>query len=134
MTIKLLTLTGLFIAATVAAQTPAVPASVAAGARLIWDQRAATLADAQTYTYRLYRDNVQVGPLAGVTCTAPVAASPIGTYPCGAPWAADIPGVAHSIVITTATAAGLLESAPSNTYSYMFTVTPLAPLNVRSGK
>lgn len=107
------------------AQTP-----VGAGSRYTWDQGAASLAEAQSYVYKLYKDGASGVVVTGVTCTAPVPPSPLGTFPCSAPFAAEVPGVPHSVTLT-ATGAGTLESPPSVAYAYVYSVQTARPLNLR---
>lgn len=126
-----LLLTLVFVLATAPVHAQSIPAAVVAGSRLIWDQTAATLAEAQGYTYRFYKDALSGVLIAGVVCGPAVASSPAGTFPCEAPWPADVPGATHTAVVTAMNAGGL-ESPPSNPYTYVFTVRTIAPRNLRT--
>lgn len=112
------------------AQTP-TPVPVGAGSKLTWDVFAADLPTAQGMSYRLYRDGATGIPVVGVVCTAPVLpTTPVGAFPCSAPFLADTPGAIHSITLTAT--ANALESPPSLPFRYLFVLVPLAPVNVKS--
>ncbi len=113
------------LAIPVQAQTP-----VGAGARYTWDQGAASLAEAQSYVYKIYKDGASGVIVTGVTCTAPAPPSPLGTFPCSAPFLTEVPGIVHSVTLT-ATSAGALESLPSIAYSYIYSVQTATPRNLR---
>lgn len=126
----LLTVVLLLIALTAHAQV--TPVAIGAGTRLSWDQNATTLAEAQGLMYRLYKDNVQVGPLVGVVCAAPV---PLvaGSFACSVAFpAGDVVGVQHALIVTAALPDGTLESPPSNTFTYVLRVVPVSPRNLKS--
>lgn len=102
----------------VAAQT-AIPTS-----KFAWDQGAATLAEAQAYTYRSYSDGAATGVvLSAVVCTG--TASP---FVCTVPVPAYTPGT-HTVAFTAANLAG--ESAKSTTLSFTMVIQPSAPTNPR---
>jgi hypothetical protein len=92
--------------------------------KLEWDQPGASLAEVQTYTYRVYADAAQAGTtLPGVTC-AGVAAP----YQCSASFPAFTPG-AHTLTLTAINAAG--ESPKSAPLNFTFVVIPQAPTALR---
>lgn len=123
----------LSLAAVVAAHAQVVtPIPVGAGTQLVWTQKAATLAEAQGQMYRLYKDSVQVGPLVGVVCTLP---TPVvtGTFACAVGFpAGDVVGIQHTMVVTAALADGTVESPPSNIFTYVLRVVPVAPTNLKT--
>jgi hypothetical protein len=88
---------------------------------LSWDQAAATLADASSYTYRYYADGATAGVvLAGVVCTgtaSPFACS--GTLP-------TFSVGSHTLVLTAGS--GAMESAGSSPLAF---IVPGAPGNLR---
>lgn len=74
-----------------------------------WNQPAASLKEAQSCTFRIYRDADVATPvvkpstglvLKGVVCSLPRLDSPKGTYPCVAPIPADTPNVPHAASLT----------------------------------
>jgi hypothetical protein len=99
--------------------------SATPGSRYAWDQPASTLAEASSYTYRVYNDGSATGTnIAGVTCTG-------GTSPfqCSAPIGLYTPG-GHTANITAVNATG--ESLHSNVFSFVMVLVPAAPLNFRA--
>lgn len=115
-----------------------------AGSKLEWNQVAPTLSAAQTYVYRYYRDAQASTPVAtpstgarlvGVLCAqrTSTTSSPLGTFPCAAPFPPDTPGVTHTIAITAASADGVSESDKTAPWSYVFTLVPSIPQGL-SGK
>lgn len=108
------------VAAPVAAQT------AVATNKLAWDQSAPTLADAQTYTYRLYADGATTAQtVASVTCAASATA---GVFACEAPFPAFTPGN-HTVALSAVNLAG--ESPKSATMAFTFIVTPAVPTGLR---
>lgn len=98
--------------------------------RLAWDQTAPDLTTAQGFTYKFYRDGSTLGTaLTAISCTASVATSPVGTFPCSVVFPSSTPGVQHSIVITASNTSG--ESLKSVPYTYTLIMLPAAPLNLR---
>ena len=109
----------LLVTTTVYAQPPATGTN-----KLGWDQAAPTLTEAQGYTYKYYPDTATVGTtLTPVTCTGTT--SP---FVCDVPFPAFTPG-AHTLTVTASNIAG--ESPKSLPLSFIFTVTPGIPVNVR---
>jgi hypothetical protein len=98
--------------------------------RLAWDQTAPDLATAQSFTYKFYRNGATAGTVVtSVVCTPAVATSPVGTFPCNAPFPSSTPGVKHSITLSATSPAG--ESPVSAPYVFTLTMIPAAPLNLR---
>ena len=94
--------------------------------KLIWDQDAPSLTDAQSYTYKYYADGSTTGvAFTGVTCTGTV--SP---FTCTVNFPAFTPGN-NSITLTSSNIAG--ESAKSAPLDFTFIVTPSSPRNIRIG-
>lgn len=102
------------------AQTPATP-----GSRFAWTQAAATLADANAFTYRVYLEAAPVGQVLTATC---VAGGTPTSFECTAPIPAVTPGP-HTVTFTAANAAG--ESPKSSPFSFLMQAVPGAPTNVR---
>lgn len=99
----------------------ATPAS-----KLVWDQSAPTLVDANSYTYKYYPDGATTGiTLTGVTCTG--TASP---FVCQVSWPAFTPSN-HTLQLTATNIAG--ESIKSDPFAFVFVVTPAKPVNIRIG-
>lgn len=100
----------------------AQPTPATAISKFAWTQGAPTLADAQSYEYRVYNDGAVNGSvLSGVTCTGTV--SP---FSCEAPIPAYTPGN-HTATLTAKNLAG--ESAKSDPLGFNFVVTPSKPGN-----
>ena len=94
--------------------------------KLAWDQDAADLATANSFTYRHFDDGSATGtPLTPVTCTG--TASP---FTCRVPFPSFTPGVQHAIAVSAANQAG--ESLPSTPLSFQFIVIPNSPRNLRA--
>lgn len=125
----LMTLASLAQTARVRAQAPTAN-PIVAGSRYVWDQPAATVAEAQSYSYRLYKDGQSGNPVVAVVCTAPTASSPAGTFPCTAPFVAETPGISHSMQLTAMSPGGI-ESKASDPYSYIVVVQTATPRNLR---
>lgn len=130
---RLLFVAALLVAAAASAQT-VTPVPVGAN-KILWDEGASSLAEAQGNVYRLYKDDGSGGSKVVVAiCTAATAVSPAGTFPCSAPFPADTPGVQHKIQLTASLPDGTLESPPSTAFVYTFRVVAVTPANVRAGK
>lgn len=94
------------------------------GQKFAWDQPAATLAEAQGYTYKYYPDSATTGvTFTAVTCTG--TATP---FTCEVLIPAFTPGN-HSITLTASNVAG--ESAKSAPFAFTFVVVPGVPGNIR---
>lgn len=128
---RILTVVFVLTATLAQAQTPAVPTD-----RLVWSQAAASLSEAQSYTYTLILDSVrQATPLGSVTCTG--AASP---FTCEVPFPAMTPGQ-HSVQLVASltvpsTPPVQLDSEASVPFSVRLYVAPLSPAGLtirRSG-
>jgi hypothetical protein len=116
---------GLLIAAPSQAQTTVTP-----GQMLAWDQPATSQAEAQGFSYRIYRDGAAAPiVLTAVTCSAPGVGTPSGSFPCETPFLADTPGAPHSIEATASNQAG--ESLRSTPFNYIFIALPQPPRNLR---
>lgn len=103
--------------------------NVTPGRTLGWDQPAVNQAEASSFVYKTYTDGSNTGvTLSDVACTAPVAGSPVGTFPCSAPFPAATPG-SHSLTATASNAAG--ESLQSTPFAFIFVVLPNPPRNLR---
>lgn len=131
MTRTLCTFLALLLAAVPLQAQAVAPVPIVQPTAYTWDEQASSLAQAQSYTYKVYKDDRSPGiVIVGAVCSAPVATTPAGHFPCEAPFPAEIPGIAHSIVITALTPAGI-ESGPSNPFAYIVTVQAAAPKNLR---
>jgi hypothetical protein len=103
---------------------PVLTSAQATGSsKLTFDQQAATLAEANSLTYRYYPDAATTGITVAVACTGTV--SP---FVCQTPFPAFTPGN-HSLTVTAANAAG--ETAKSAPLNFTFVVVPSIPQNLR---
>lgn len=92
--------------------------------KLAYDQSAATLAEAQAFTYKYYPD----GSATGTTLTSVVCSGATAPYTCVVSFPAFTPGT-HTLQLTAANVAG--ESVKSAVFSFTFVVQPTAPANIR---
>lgn len=99
--------------------------AVTSASKPTWDQPgAASLAEAQAYTFKYYVDGSTTGTTAiGVTCAGTTTITCAGTMPTG------LTAGTHTIAVSATNAAG--ESPKSNVVSFAFVVVPSAPLNLR---
>ena len=117
----------LFVVAILLAFTAKANAQATSASKLVWDQAAASLAEAQGFTYKLYADgSTTANVLTSTTCTG--TASP---FVCQNNFPAFTPGT-HSITLSTSNAAG--ESAKSAPFTFTFVVVPSVPGNLRLGE
>lgn len=93
--------------------------------KLLFDQQAASLAEANGLGYKYYVDGATTGVSLTVTCTG--VTSP---FVCSAAFPAFTPG-SHSLTLTASNAAG--ESAKSALFGFTFVVIPAVPSNIRIG-
>lgn len=86
--------------------------------RVGWYQSAATVAEANGYSYKIYRDGA-TWPLGtfGVTCTEPTPDTPRGSFNCSADFPATTPGI-HTMLITATDKRTGQESNASNPLIY----------------
>jgi len=116
---KFLVLTFLFL-------VPSILQAQATGdSKLLFDQTAVTLVEANSYIYRYYPDAATTGVILTVICTGTV--SP---FTCSAAFPAFTPGT-HTLTLTAANLAG--ESAKSAPFTFTFVVVPGIPANIRIG-
>lgn len=116
-------LLGLLLAAVCVRPSLAVAQTLVAGpaSRLLWDQQAATAAEATSFVYRVYRDGATTGTvLANVSCVKP------GTLAqCSVPFPPFAAG-AHSLRMTAANASA--EGPLSVPFAFTYLITPSDPL------
>lgn len=92
--------------------------------KLAWDQPAASIAEAQSLTYKLYADgSATASTLPTATCTGATA-----PYSCTVPFPAFTPG-SHTVQLSASNAAG--ESSKSAAFGFTFVVIPASPANIR---
>lgn len=92
--------------------------------KLAWDQPAASIAEAQSLTYKLYADGAATAStLPTATCTGATA-----PYACSVPFPAFTPG-SHTVQLSASNAAG--ESPKSAAFGFTFVVIPASPANIR---
>lgn len=107
------------------------PIPVGPGGRFTWNQEADSAAEAQSLTYKLYKDALPPVTLIGVTCGPPVVGTPAGSYPCEAlPMAVEAAGVTHRVRLTAGNPIG--ESDKSGEYAYVVDTKPAAPVGLKS--
>ena len=103
--------------------------NVTPGRTLAFDQPAVSVDEANSFEYRAYFDgSASPVSLSPVVCSAAVAGSPVGTFPCEVPFPASTPG-AHTMVATATNIGG--ESLPSTPFDFFFVVLPNPPRNLR---
>lgn len=92
--------------------------------KLGWDQQAADVNEANSFTYKYYPDAAPTGTvLASVVCTGATA-----PFLCQAPFPAFTPGP-HSLTLSASNAGG--ESLKSTALTFTFVVIPSPPTNLR---
>lgn len=103
------------------------PVPVIGSERVYWDQSAATLAEAQSYTYAF-----QIDGGSGVAALNVVCGGPGPGYVCSAAFPASTPGN-HSMTLTASITVNgtTVTSAPSASISYRLVVAPAPPTNPR---
>lgn len=106
-----------------AAQTPVTP-----GDRLGWDQPAASVIEAQSYTYLIAIDGGAPTAVTGATCTGTT--SP---FVCSVPFPAMTPGVDHSVTVAARKTVNNvnLDSPFSAPAVFRLEVVPGTPVNIR---
>ncbi len=104
-----------------------IAAQATSANKIVWDQQAATLAEAQSFTYKFYSDGSSVAnTMTSVVCTGTTA-----PFTCSNNFPPFTPGT-HTLTITASNAAG--ESAKSSPpFSFTFVVVPNVPNNLRIG-
>lgn len=96
--------------------------------KLRWDMQAATLAEANSYTYKQYADGAVLGTtLQGVVCVNSSLPT-VQPYSCDTLFTAFTPGV-HTLQVSASNVAG--ESNKSVVLSFTFVVIPATPQNPR---
>ena len=125
MTVRISVLIALVLSTALLAQTPTLP-----GDRLGFDQSAATLAEAQSYTYRIYLDAATVGVTIVATCTGAV--SP---FSCTAPLPALTTGT-HTSQLTASLVlpppdGRIVESTKSAVFTFRLFAAPASPSGQR---
>jgi hypothetical protein len=103
-----------------------VGAQASSGSKLVWEIQAASLAEAQAFTYKVYADSSTTGQtMTSVTCTGTTA-----PFTCSNNFPTFTPGN-HTLTITASNLAG--ESGKSVPLNFTFVVTPGVPVNLRIG-
>jgi hypothetical protein len=115
----------LVVAAMVALSAVDAQAQTASSrSKLVWDQDAASRAEAQAYAYRTYSD----GSTGGVIVSGVLCAGTVSPFVCEITFPTYAPGQ-HTVAMSAANAAG--ESATSLPLSFTYVVVPSSPRNLR---